>query len=33
MKLFEFKSTEMRIAEKTLKKINDYEKIIEKLSR
>ncbi|ENY69598.1 Preprotein translocase SecA subunit [Mycoplasmopsis bovigenitalium 51080] len=32
MKLFEFKSTEMRIAEKTLKKINDYEKIIQKLS-
>ncbi|AIA29701.1 preprotein translocase SecA subunit [Mycoplasmopsis californica HAZ160_1] len=32
MKLFEFKSTEMRIAEKALKKINQYEPIISKLS-
>ncbi|WP_029512542.1 preprotein translocase subunit SecA [Mycoplasmopsis iners] len=32
MKLFNIKSTEMRIAEKTLKKINDYEPLISKLS-
>ncbi|WP_051630100.1 preprotein translocase subunit SecA [Mycoplasma simbae] len=32
MKFFDFKSTEMRIAEKTLKKINQYEPIISKLS-
>ncbi|MBU4689477.1 preprotein translocase subunit SecA [Mycoplasma zalophidermidis] len=32
MKLFNFKSTEMRIAEKTLKKINAFEPLIQKLS-
>ncbi|TQC51597.1 preprotein translocase subunit SecA [Mycoplasmopsis mucosicanis] len=32
MKLLDFKSTEMRIAEKTLKKINQYEPLFEKLS-
>ncbi|QJR43420.1 preprotein translocase subunit SecA [Mycoplasma miroungigenitalium] len=32
MKIFDFKSTEMRIAEKTLKKINAFEPLIKKLS-
>ncbi|WP_029906361.1 preprotein translocase subunit SecA [Mycoplasmopsis opalescens] len=32
MELFNFKTTEMRIAEKTLKRINDFEPLIAKLS-